>query len=188
MSRIYLIRHGNTEANEQHLYCGSTDLPLSERGRTALQTLKQGYSGIQDVQFVTSGMLRTEQTLEILFGDVPHRCEPAFREMDFGAFEMHSYEQLRDVPEYQQWITGDNEANIIPGGESGVLMKARVLEAFSDLLKSQQDVVVVTHGGVIAAIMEQMFPNEGKHRYQWQPRPGYGYMIDGQKYKVIPTE
>ena len=24
---IYLIRHGKTEANEKHLYCGSTDLP-----------------------------------------------------------------------------------------------------------------------------------------------------------------
>ena len=26
---IYLIRHGKTEANEKHLYCGSTDLSLS---------------------------------------------------------------------------------------------------------------------------------------------------------------
>ena len=29
---IYLIRHGKTEANERHLYCGSTDLPLSDAG------------------------------------------------------------------------------------------------------------------------------------------------------------
>ena len=27
--RILLLRHGITEANEKHLYCGSTDLPLS---------------------------------------------------------------------------------------------------------------------------------------------------------------
>ena len=188
MSKIYLIRHGNTEANERHLYCGSTDLPLSEDGRNALQTLKPGYSGIQNVRFVTSGMLRTAQTLEILFGNVPHCCEPAFREMDFGAFEMRSYEQLKDVPEYQQWITGDNEANITPGGESGNMMKERVLEAFYGLIGERQDTVVVTHGGVIAAIMEHLFPNEGKNRYQWQPRPGYGYMIDEQGYKAIPVE
>ena len=30
---LYLIRHGNTVANEQHLYCGSTDLSLSPEGR-----------------------------------------------------------------------------------------------------------------------------------------------------------
>ena len=188
MSRIYLIRHGNTEANERHLYCGSTDLPLSERGRDALQTLKPGYSGIQNVQFMTSGMLRTEQTLEILFGDVPHCCEAAFREMDFGAFEMQSYDQLKDVPEYQQWITGDNEANITPGGESGNMMKERVLEAFYGLIGARQDTVVVTHGGVIAAIMENLFPQEGKNRYQWQPKPGHGYLLDEHGYTVLPIE
>ena len=36
---IYLIRHGKTEANEKHLYCGSTDLPLSEAGKAELQVL-----------------------------------------------------------------------------------------------------------------------------------------------------
>lgn len=186
MSKIYLIRHGNTEANERHLYCGSTDLPLSEDGRNALQTLKPGYSGIQNVRFVTSGMLRTAQTLEILFGNVPHCCEPAFREMDFGAFEMRSYEQLKDVPEYQQWITGDNEANLTPGGESGILMKARVLKAFGVLQGA--DTVLITHGGVIAAIMEHLFPQEGKNRYQWQPKPGHGYLIDEHRYTVLPAE
>ena len=34
--KILLLRHGITEANEKHLYCGSTDLPLSpaENART----------------------------------------------------------------------------------------------------------------------------------------------------------
>ena len=29
MQKIYLIRHGATVANEQKLYCGRSDLPLS---------------------------------------------------------------------------------------------------------------------------------------------------------------
>ena len=33
---VYLIRHGKTEANEKRLSCGSTDLPLSEKGREEL--------------------------------------------------------------------------------------------------------------------------------------------------------
>ena len=36
---VYLIRHGKTEANEKRLYCGSTDLPLSEKGREELNRL-----------------------------------------------------------------------------------------------------------------------------------------------------
>ncbi len=186
MSRLYLIRHGNTEANERHLYCGSTDLPLSENGIDALIKLKDKYSSIKNVAFATSGMLRTEQTLEILFGNVPHSRLPAFREVDFGDFEMHSYEELKELPAYQKWITGDNESNLTPNGESGVQMKKRVLKALKEL--SEADTVLVTHGGVIAAIMEHLFPQERKNRYDWQPKPGHGYLICEQSYAVLPSD
>ena len=36
---IYLIRHGKTLANERKLYCGSTDLSLSEQGREELNRI-----------------------------------------------------------------------------------------------------------------------------------------------------
>ena len=174
---IYLIRHGKTSANEKHLYCGSTDLSLSVVGREELQNI---HYDIKNVRFLTSGMKRTNETLQILFGDVSHDADPRFREVDFGIFEMHSYEELKDTPEYQAWLTGDNEANIPPQGESGMQMKNRVMEAFSEI---QEDTCIITHGGVIAAIMEHLFPDENKNRYEWQPKPGRGYaIIDGFRY------
>ena len=177
---IYLIRHGKTEANEKHLYCGSTDLPLSDAGREELQSI---HYDIKNVRFLTSGMKRTNETLQVLFGDVPYEVDYRFREVDFGIFEMHSYDQLKDTPEYQTWLTGDNEANIPPKGESGVQMKARVLQAFSEI---QEDTCIITHGGVIASIMEYLFPAEGKNRYQWQPKPGCGYaVVDRQSYREL---
>ena len=177
---IYLIRHGKTEANEKHLYCGSTDLPLSNAGKEELRSV---HYDIKNVRFITSGMKRTNETLHILFGDVPYEAEPRFREVDFGIFEMHSYEQLKDTPEYQTWLTGDNEVNIPPQGESGMQMKARVMEAFSEI---KEDTCIITHGGVIATIMEHLFPEEGKNRYQWQPKPGHGYKITGATYWTLP--
>ena len=95
---VYLIRHGKTEANEKHLYCGSTDLPLSEGGRKELSQL---HYEIKNARFLTSGMKRTNETLKILFGDVPYEEDPRFREVDFGVFEMHSYEELKDNSAYQ---------------------------------------------------------------------------------------
>ncbi len=177
---IYLIRHGKTEANEKHLYCGSTDLPLSETGKVELQALSYA---VGNATFITSGLMRTEETLQILFGNVVHSQNPAFREVDFGSFEMHSYEEQKNDPAYIAWITGDNDANIPPNGESGSQMKERVLAAFSQV---EDDTVIITHGGVIAAIMEHLFPQEGKNRYQWQPKPGYGYAINGNRYHSIP--
>ena len=177
---IYLIRHGKTEANERRLYCGSTDLPLSNAGRAELKNL---HYEIKNVRFLTSGMKRTNETLQILFGDVPFEVEPRFREVDFGIFEMRNYEDLKDTPPYQAWLTGDNEANIPPLGESGVQMRERVLIAFSEI---REDTCIITHGGVIAAIMEQLFPDENKNRYEWQPQPGHGYAITDNSYRRIP--
>ena len=168
---LYLIRHGRTAANEAHLYCGSTDLPLSPAGAEALRGLSYE---VGDVCFMTSGMRRANETQGILFGNVPYTVEPRFREVDFGIFEMKSYDELKDTPAYQAWLSGDNEENVPPQGESGNQMRGRVLEALGEI---REDTVLVTHGGVIAAIMEALFPEEGKNRYQWQSAPGHGYKI-----------
>ena len=173
---IYLIRHGKTSANEKRLYCGSTDLPLSDAGKEELRSV---HYDIKNVRFLTSGMKRTNETLHILFGDVPYEVDSRFREVDFGIFEMHSYEELKDTPEYQNWLTGDNDANIPPQGESGVQMKERVLNAFSEIKEST---CIITHGGCIAAIMDHLFPEECKNRYQWQPKNGSGYIITNRSY------
>lgn len=178
--KIYLIRHGKTLANEQRLYCGSTDIDLSDTGVSELCKLKYD---IGDVKFITSGMRRTDQTLRLLFGDVPFTAEPRFREVDFGIFEMHGYEQLKSTAEYQLWLAGNNEKNVPPLGESGEQMRKRALRAFAE---QTQDCCIITHGGVIAAIMEHLFPDEHKSRYQWQPQPGHGYIVSDGRYAPIP--
>lgn len=183
MSPIYLIRHGRTRANEEHLYCGSADLPLSPGGEAELRQLRYV---LPPARFLTSGMKRTEQTLSLLFGEVPHGIRPAFREIDFGRFELHSYQELKSDPEYLAWISGDNHGNIPPGGESGEQMEERVLAAFRRLEAENLPTVLITHGGVIACIMAYLFPEENKNRYQWQPEPGHGYAVYAGRYERIP--
>ena len=175
--KIVLIRHGMTEANRQHLYCGSTDLPLSEQGRDSLRASRLALPPVD--RYLTSGMRRCDETLRLLCGDVPRTVCRGFREIDFGAFEMRGYEELKDDPAYQAWLTGDNEANVPPGGESGSQMRRRVRRAFRRVCRQGRDALIVTHGGVIAAIMSDLFPGEGRSRYEWQPEPGRGYVIEG---------
>ena len=178
--KLYLIRHGATRANLEHLYCGSTDLPLSAEGAEALRALRYD---TPKARYLTSGMRRANETMEILFPGQAYERDSRFREVDFGIFEMKSYEILKNDPAYLAWITGDNEKNIPPQGESGEMFRARVLTALETL---REDTVLITHGGVIAAIMEAMFPREGKNRYQWQPRPGRGYAVTEEGYREIP--
>lgn len=187
MKRAILLRHGITEANRLHRYCGSTDLPLDEAALADFRSKQLRYPDPTGYRVLTSGMLRTEQTLREIYGDIPHQIAPDFREIDFGVFENKSYEELKDDPAYQRWLTGDNEQNVCPGGESGAQMARRVLTAWDSLT---EDTLLVAHGGVIACIMSHLFPQEPKSRYQWQPSPFCGYALSfseqGPQYRPIP--
>lgn len=185
-----MIRHGRTEANERRLYCGASDLPLSEGGRADLRALRArgGYPESGSLLKISSGMRRTDETMRLLFGAEPDVRIAAFREMNFGRFELHSYEQLKADADYQAWISDEAGEVSTPGGESSQAFRARVF-ASADAIGS--DALVLCHGGVIAALMERWFPLEGKNMYAWQPDFGHGYVVEwsgGQRsYHSIPA-
>ena len=181
MKELYLIRHGRTEANENHQYCGASDLPLSESGVAALAGICYD---VPLCRFFTSGMLRTEQTLRLLFGDIPHETDARFREISFGEFELHTYDELKDREDYQNWISHDGQT-APPEGESFPQFRDRILEGLQELLAMEEPAVLVTHGGVIALMMEHLFSDEAKNRYQWQPQPGGGYRITPGRYEKL---
>jgi len=176
--KIHLIRHGKTLANEQKLYCGATDLPLSDAGIAEILDLKnQGlYPKYTDFYF-TSGLVRTEQTLDLLYGSVPRVAIPQLAEFNFGSFEMKNYEILKEQDDYQAWITDESGNVSCPGGDNRQNFTIRVLDGLETLVeKWQGDLFVVCHGGVIVSVMEHLFPNT-KNFYEWQPQPGRGYSI-----------
>jgi len=183
MMRIHLIRHGATMANEQKLYCGATDLALSETGKVELLSLyEQGiYSkGERASIYIISGFRRTEQTLELLYGAVCREIVPELAEFDFGKFEMQSYETLKEYGDYQAWIMDKSGSIACPGGESKQDFTRRVLQGFESVLDraraANAQAFIVCHGGVIACIMEHLCPG-AKNFYEWQPKPGRGYTL-----------
>lgn len=192
MKRILLLRHGSTEANEKFLYCGRTDISLTDKGKKDLLEKSKHYqkrldlyqkSDAVNVKYFTSGMKRTNETVEILFNTRNYVCLPSVQEINFGIYEMKSYEELKDRPDYKEWISGDYYSNVPKDGESGNQMKERVLSAFdklsNELAAEPEDMtyVLVCHGGVIAAVMEHLFPDEDKNLYEWQPKRGCGYLL-----------
>lgn len=179
MTSIYLFRHGLTKEAEDHLYCGKTDVPLSKKGIDLLQEEKKLVPKLSDYSIYSSGMLRCDMTVEVLYPGLAYKREPSLREIGFGIFECHSYEQLKDNPEYQAWISGRNEMNVCPGGESGIQMKERVLAFVKKILLKEKEMklAIFTHGGPIVALMQYFFPHEHKNFYEWQCGFGQGYKI-----------
>ena len=174
--KLALIRHGKTEGNLKRLYYGSTDLPLLEEGVEELKALKNMGGYPEAKRYFTSGMLRTEQTFEILFGDRPHEKLEGLREIDCGDFEMRSFEELKDDPAYMEWIKGDIESNICPNGESYAEVTKRAMKALEPIIAAGEDALAVTHGGIIGSVMRKFFPDST--RYDFRVDPGFGYTVE----------
>ena len=175
--KVHLIRHGMTEANEKQLYYGWTNIPLSKQGRQDLIALKEtGIYKKADI-YITSGLARADESLQILYGRKPDMIIEEFREMNFGAFEMKSHDELKDDPEYQHWIAGGRSA-ICPGGESRDTFVKRVMAGLEKLYDvKSESIALICHGGVIVTIMEHFFPGK-KQYYEWVPDNGRGYILD----------
>ena len=178
--KLYMLRHGQTMANISYQYCGVTDSPLSPEGKQLLAEKREScaYPSVEGLDVYTSGLTRTEQTLEILYGDVPHSVDRGFAEMNFGIFEGRSYDELKDTEEYQAWLAGDHIKNRCPGGESGADVLARVLKSVDGLLEKDRDAMVVCHGGVIALLFYHYFPDTEMNWYEVQPKNGEGYVFE----------
>jgi alpha-ribazole phosphatase len=178
MRTLYLLRHGITEANEKHLYGGSTDSPLSENGRRMAREIAVSRPLPNCDICVSSGMTRANETLAILTGRSPDLILSELSEMDFGQFEMLGYETLRHVPDYQRWIGDDSGAFPCPGGESTGAFRQRVRSGGNELLEMQwRTALVVCHGGVIVNLMEGWFPLEARGFYEWQPTACKGWRV-----------
>jgi len=189
MNRLVLIRHGRTDGSDRHLYYGSTDLPVNAAGLRELRQRAGQYPSCEGFRVLTTGYLRTEQTLRAICGEVPHDVLPDFGEIHFGVFEMRGYDELKDRADYQAWLAGDWMANVPPGGESFDEAQSRVRRALGELLRRPEDVYAVVHGGTVITVMQSLFPEFVRTQYEWLPKPGFGYEIDlkNHKFRDIPA-
>ena len=179
--KLYLIRHGKTEANEKHLYCGKTDISLSEKGKEELYDIKSTVKYPECKSFFTSGAKRANETIEILYPEKSYSEINEFWEYNFGDFEMKSYDMLKESKAYINWITDKNGQVLCPNGESRSQYKKRIEEAFNSFINSCYEesisqAVLVCHGGTIGTILEIFYDNS-KSFYEHQPACGRGYEI-----------
>ena len=197
-SQIHLIRHGITEGNLKRWYYGSSDSPLAAEGVDALAELAGAgiYPPADETEnraaadLYTSGLLRTEQTLFLIYGIREHRVLAELQEMHFGEYEGKTHQELEAEAPYQTWVSDKTGGLAPPGGESPLEFRSRIAGGFQTLLGNHRlkelslrhqgreaHSILVCHGGVISAIMMEQFPGEEKNLYQWIPDPGHGYTI-----------
>lgn len=184
MNRVILnvIRHGKTKCNEQRLYCGKSDVSLSENGVKELIEVKQKVEYPKCNLNFTSGAKRANETFELLYDGVSYEKRFGFFEFDFGDFEMKSYDMLKENKDYIDWITDETKTVKCPNGESKIEFYIRITKALKELVEeiinnNEKEAVLICHGGVIGTILE-LFYKRSKDFYSMQPSCGRGYRLE----------
>jgi alpha-ribazole phosphatase len=156
--RLLLIRHAQPEAQAHGRCYGSLDVGLSARGGRLARHLARVLDSVPLAAVYASPRIRATLTatpLAAANGFSPTIVE-ALRELDFGDFEGRRYEDIaRQQPElYAAWMSAPTSIRF-PGGESFADLRARALAATAAIRKrhSGQVVAVVSHGGVIRAVL-----------------------------------
>ena len=132
--KICLIRHGTTRANEEGLYIGRTDLPLSPRGFARLMEQKEKNVYPPARRFFAPPLARCRQTLSVLYPGCRIEDAPGLTECDFGEWEGKSAAALQNDSRFVRWLAG--ESREIPGGEEASQFQRRVLEGFGRIVET----------------------------------------------------
>lgn len=145
MSTLYLIRHPKVAVAPGVCY-GRSDVPLAG----PVSALAAGLREQLPAQFALLSSPATRcLTLASALGTP--QIEPRLQEIDFGAWEMRSYDSI-DRSLIDAWAADPMHFRA-HGGESVAQMQARCLDALQAALQTHpENLVIVSHGGPIRVL------------------------------------
>jgi probable phosphoglycerate mutase len=155
MSRLCLIRHGQTDWNLEGRYHGQSDVPLNQQGRAQARLLARLLQGQPFAAIYTSDLWRAKETAEIIAQVIhlPVTLEPRLREIDQGEWEGQLVEVIKEryAGLWRERII-DPISVRPPGGETVGEVARRVYSALDDIAKIYLTVPVLicSHGLALA--------------------------------------
>ena len=157
MSKLFLVRHGETDWVKDHRCHGFSDIPLNAKGLMQAERLRERLRRERLDVIYCSDLQRAQHTAQIAasaHGLAVVPC-PELREIHFGEFEGAIFEQIgeRNLAVAQAWLERSLTL-AMPGGESLPQFAQRVA-AFAPRLNSHDDqaVLIVAHSGSLRALL-----------------------------------
>jgi probable phosphoglycerate mutase len=151
MTRIILVRHGQTEWNRIERFRGRADIPLNETGLTQAEvTGRRIAAEWRPMAVYSSPLLRAGKTAEAIAWhfDLPVQIHKGLTDIDYGQWQGLTPDEARKGwPEVvEAWYNAPHTAHI-PGGETLAALRARAMRTVNELasLHEDQTIVLVSH-------------------------------------------
>lgn len=158
MTRIVLVRHGETVWHSENRYAGSTDINLTPKGVRQAEKLAN-WARHADISAVWSSTLSrarmtAQPTADTL--NLPLCMDERLIELDFGRGEgLTDAEMVAKFPMQRAAFKLDPVTHHLPGGEDPVLAARRAMAALADLAAAAAAgrILVVTHNTLIRLVL-----------------------------------
>lgn len=153
-TRLYLVRHGQTEFNALDIIRGCMDIPLNETGHGQAKRLARMLEGKSISRVVSGPLTRARQTAAHIAGasELDYEVDEDLLDRDYGPWTGWSRAQVNSA-----FGHADNAPDIEPY-ES---FSSRVNAALSRIVgeaRPGETVVVVGHKAINRALLSDLFP------------------------------
>ncbi|MDW8031858.1 MAG: histidine phosphatase family protein [Candidatus Bipolaricaulota bacterium] len=183
-TRVFLVRHGETQWNAELRVMGQLDIPLNERGRAQAHRTAELLAHEEFAVIYSSDLVRAIETAQIIAA--PHHLDvitvPELREARYGLWEGLTRDEVLKKFPHEYEMRRKDPSNFRPsGGESRRELYERAAKIFSELVARHphQKILIVSHGGTIRAIL----------RYALGLGPGDGHFaVDNCGITIIDRE
>jgi probable phosphoglycerate mutase len=157
MTRLVLVRHGETDWNRDGRYQGQADPPLNAAGREQARLLASRLQGLPIEAIYSSDLQRAAETAGLVAEalGLPVSVDARLREIRLGMWEGRLVEEIiREYPAEWQARQSDPLLSRAPEGESVEEVAARVYQAANEIAARhpQGQVLVCAHGISLATL------------------------------------
>jgi probable phosphoglycerate mutase len=160
VNTLTLVRHGETEWSLSGQHTGTTDIPLTDRGREVATRLEAALRGRQFALVLTSPLSRARDTASIA-GFPDAIVDEDLREWNYGEYEGITTAEIRETrPGWLLWEQG------APGGETIDQVAARCDRVIERARDAGGDALVFAHGHVLRVLSARWLgepPVFGRH-------------------------
>lgn len=156
--RIYVLRHGQSEANLQGAHAGWAQVPLTEKGLAQAAAAGERLKALRFDKVIVSNLRRAQQTAQAALPGYEYRTDWRVREIGVGSLEGRRVEDCiveLGEPYSQHRALRDFTAY---GGENLEQMQRRVSEFMDDLTKEPENaqIAVVCHEGAMYCMLRHV--------------------------------
>lgn len=152
MTRLYILRHGQTEWNrDNNRYCGCSDIGLSEEGHRQAENVSRWIEKLHVDYVYSSPMIRAAETAAYIAArhQIEVQMEAGIREIDYGKWEGLTLDEIQTAypDNWSKWFENPGNTRAGTNGESASQVFFRFERTIRELCDRHKgaNVVIVSH-------------------------------------------